>query len=289
MRKESKKHPHSNKSKKDPGIPKHLPFKDSVIAELQQRKTLSENEAQRQKLLSKAAAAAKSATKKSMSIDELSRNATERAEDYDARAEDENMETDSTIAEGVVSGTKDNSKKAFYREFKKVVEIADVILEVLDARDPLGCRSKQIEEMIMASGVNKRLILVLNKVDLVPKEVAEKWLKYLRNEFPTIAFKSSTQSQRTNLSQRKGGLKNEALLATSECLGADNLMKLLKNYCRNANIKTSISVGVIGFPNVGKSSVINSLKRTKVCNVGSTPGLTKAIQEIQDWTKEKTK
>lgn len=70
------------------------------------------------------------------------------------------------------------------------------------------------------------------------------------------------------------------MLTSSECLGADQLVKLLKNYCRNANIKTSITVGVIGYPNVGKSSVINSLKRSKVCGVGSTPGFTKVAQEI---------
>ncbi|KAJ3006984.1 UNVERIFIED_CONTAM: Guanine nucleotide-binding protein-like 3-like protein, partial [Siphonaria sp. JEL0065] len=60
----------------------------------------------------------------------------------------------------------------------------------------------------------------------------------------------------------------------------DNLVKLLKNYCRNNNIKTSITVGVVGFPNVGKSSVINSLKRSKACNVGATPGVTKVAQQI---------
>jgi nuclear GTP-binding protein len=71
------------------------------------------------------------------------------------------------------------------------------------------------------------------------------------------------------------------LLAGSECLGADNLIKLLKNYSRNLNIKTSITVGIVGFPNVGKSSIINSLKRSKVCGVGSTPGVTKNAQTIQ--------
>jgi len=73
---------------------------------------------------------------------------------------------------------------------------------------------------------------------------------------------------------------SENALNSSECLGADALMKLLKNYTRNANIKSSISVGVIGFPNVGKSSLINSLKRSKACNVGATPGVTKTTQEI---------
>lgn len=62
--------------------------------------------------------------------------------------------------------------------------------------------------------------------------------------------------------------------------GAENLLSLLKNYARNRSLKTSITVGVIGFPNVGKSSVINSLKRARVCSVGSTPGLTKSLQTI---------
>lgn len=57
-------------------------------------------------------------------------------------------------------------------------------------------------------------------------------------------------------------------------------MSLLSNYCRNKDIKTSIRVGVVGLPNVGKSSLINSLKRARACNVGATPGVTKTMQEV---------
>ncbi len=59
---------------------------------------------------------------------------------------------------------KENSLKTFYKEFKKVVDAADVIIEVLDARDPLGTRCPQVEEMIINSGKNQKLILLLNKI-----------------------------------------------------------------------------------------------------------------------------
>ncbi|KAG6385358.1 hypothetical protein SASPL_154191 [Salvia splendens] len=176
----------------------------------------------------------------------------------------------------------DNSEKAFYKELVKVIEASDVILEVLDARDPLGTRSVDMEKMVLSAGPDKHLVLLLNKIDLVPREAAEKWLKYLREELPAVAFKCSTQEQKSNLgwkSAPKAG-KTKNLLQTSDCLGAETLIKLLKNYSRSHDIKKSITVGIIGLPNVGKSSIINSLKRSHVVNVGATPGLTRSMQEV---------
>jgi len=128
-----------------------------------------------------------------------------------------------------------------------------------------------------------KIIFVLNKIDLIPKDNVDQWLKFLRNEFPTIAFKCSTQQQRSNLGQISQSTTKELskhALESTECLGAENLLQLLKNYARNINIKTSVVVGIIGYPNVGKSSLINSLKRTRAVGVGSTPGFTKVVQEI---------
>jgi nuclear GTP-binding protein len=66
-------------------------------------------------------------------------------------------------------------------------------------------------------------------------------------------------------------------------VGTDNLMNILKNYARTGaggNEKFVITVGVVGFPNVGKSSIINSLKRQRCAATGNQPGVTKSMQEI---------
>lgn len=96
-------------------------------------------------------------------------------------------------------------------------------------------------------------LIIFSKLDLVPKEIVLDWLKYLRNEFPAVAFKCSTGTQRQNIGQSKATVENTSLISSNECLGASTLLQLLKNYSRSADIKTSITVGIIGYPNVGKS------------------------------------
>lgn len=209
------------------------------------------------------------------SLAEMASSAEAKAREFDAKTKRQAI----TMTNERGMAVKDDSKRAYFREFRKVIDAADVILEVLDARDPIGCRAPQIEEMILQSGAGKKIILVLNKIDLVPRETVMRWLKYLRNDLPTVAFKSSLQTQRSNLGQdRRAPLAEGVSLGSNECFGADALIKLLKNYCRSGDLKTTIRVGVIGYPNVGKSSLINSLKRSHVVGVGSTPGFTKTAQ-----------
>ncbi|XP_062454664.1 guanine nucleotide-binding protein-like 3-like protein isoform X6 [Rhea pennata] len=193
------------------------------------------------------------------------------------------------------------SLRRYGRELRKVLAASDVVLEVLDARDPQGCRSPRLEAAVRRAGPCKRLVLVLNKIDLVSRDVVAKWLKFLRAEFPTVAFKACTQQQSRNLKQSRGAVATvpEEVLAGAGCVGADCLLQVLANYSRSQDVKTAITVGVVGecwgegfadawalplkpsprrptgFPNVGKSSLINSLKRSRACRVGAQPGITK--------------
>ncbi|KAJ3112355.1 Guanine nucleotide-binding protein-like 3 [Phlyctochytrium bullatum] len=212
MRKEARNNPQKTKLKKDPGIPNLFPLKDKLLEQIKESKEREE----------KPLVGIDANLRTQRHLEKMLKSAESRGAAFEELTE---ATTEDTF-EPALEGRKDNSKKAYHREFQKVVEMSDVILEVLDARDPLGCRGRQVEEYIINSGANKRIVLVLNKI------------------------------------------------------GADSLMQLLKNYCRSVGLKKTIAVGVIGFPNVGKSSVINSLKRLKVCTVGATPGVTKVAQEI---------
>ena len=183
---------------------------------------------------------------------------------------------------------KDLSRKLYIKILEQVLENSDVILEVLDARDPLSCRSKEIENKINLIK-NKKIILVLNKIDLIPLQNAIDWQKYLSKEYPCVLFKSNTQTQNTNLSQSNLFDKNlkeqkdyiNEILKSNKTIGSEELLNILKNYARiDVNTKSNITVGVIGIPNVGKSSLINSMTRGKNVGVSNTPGYTKGLQEV---------
>ena len=93
---------------------------------------------------------------------------------------------------------------------------------------PLVCRCQDVEKTV-TSYAHKRLVLVLNKADLVPKENLLAWIKYLRREYPTVAFKASTQQQGQRLGQSFQNVKKstEAQLQTAKSVGTATLLALL--------------------------------------------------------------
>ena len=148
--------------------------------------------------------------------------------------------------------------KRIWGEFFKVVDCSDVVLHVIDARNVPGTRCTMIERHIRDNASHKHLVFVLNKIDLVPNWVAKRWMGELAKDRPTIAFHSSM----------------------THAFGKGALISLLRQFGKLHEEKKQISVGVIGYPNVGKSSVINTLISKKSCKVAPVPGETKIWQYI---------
>jgi len=148
--------------------------------------------------------------------------------------------------------------KRIWGELYRVLDSADVVIQVLDARDPQGTRCRHIERYLEKEKPHKHLIFLLNKVDLQPVAVTRRWVQILQKERPTLAFHASI----------------------TKPFGKGALISLLRQFALLHKDKKSISVGFIGYPNVGKSSVINTMKRKKVCNVAPIPGETKVWQFV---------
>ncbi|XP_004464493.1 guanine nucleotide-binding protein-like 3 [Dasypus novemcinctus] len=261
LRKEAKKRGRK-KPRKDPGVPSSAPFKEAVLREAELRKQQLEELKQQQKLDRQKELEKK--RKLEADLDVKPSNGSPVKEEFEQHK-----------AKKKAKLGKQNPKKLYCQELKKVIEASDVVLEVLDARDPLGCRCPQVEEAIVQSG-QKKLVLVLNKSDLVPKENLESWLSYLEKELPTVVFRASTNVK------DKGKIikvkKKAAPFKSEVCFGKEGLWKLLRSF--QETYGKSIQVGVIGFPNVGKSSIINSLKQERTCHVGVSMGLTRSMQIV---------
>ncbi|XP_067932331.1 uncharacterized protein [Watersipora subatra] len=153
---------------------------------------------------------------------------------------------------------KAGQSKRIWNELYKVVDSSDVLIHVLDARDPQGTRCPQVEKYLKKEAPHKHLIFVLNKCDLVPTWATQKWVAILSAEYPTLAFHASITNP----------------------FGKGALIQLLRQFGKLHTDKKQISVGFIGYPNVGKSSVINTLRKKKVCMVAPIAGHTKVWQYV---------
>ncbi|XP_067130003.1 guanine nucleotide-binding protein-like 1 [Centruroides vittatus] len=214
-----------------------------------------------------------------------------------------------------------------WRQLWRVLEMSDIILIVADIRHPIihfppGLYKYATEEL------NKEVILVLNKIDLVDASVVIAWTHYLKSLFPKLyimCFASYAGASNTiGKRGRRRGKLHMAIDGAKELLGIceqivqnsvdlsswhqkikdeeqnlesksdsdkdDNLTidSSTKNeYTASASLSESgkykdgiLTIGCVGHPNVGKSSLLNAIVGKKVVSVSRTPGHTKHFQTI---------
>lgn len=143
------------------------------------------------------------------------------------------------------------------------IKLVDIVIELLDARIPISSANPLISSLIG----NKKRLTLLNKSDLAVKEETEKWIEYFASKnIPAIAVNSTKNNIYTKQIYKK-------ITDICEDKIARNLKKGIKN--------TTIRAMVVGIPNVGKSTLINSISNKAAAKTGNKPGVTKSKQWIR--------
>lgn len=142
-------------------------------------------------------------------------------------------------------------KKGYWQRVRKIIGTSDLILEIIDARFPEETRNRQLEGMVKNSG--KGLVIVLNKSDLISVERAKELKREISKEFPCI------------------------FISSKERYGSKMLREIIGKNVGSGKV----GVGIVGYPNTGKSSVINYLKGKKAAKTSSSAGFTKGEQMVR--------
>ncbi len=147
---------------------------------------------------------------------------------------------------------------AGWSDLRRVIARADIILEVLDARNPPGTRSRRLERMVEEMG--RELIIVLNKADLVPRSIVEDWASLFRDQGYRVVYIAATKHWGT---------------------------KILRRTIKEAAPALPAVVGVTGYPKTGKSSIINALKGRHSASTSPVPGSPGYTRHVQLYRVEK--
>ncbi|KAL5575988.1 hypothetical protein UlMin_017687 [Ulmus minor] len=186
-----------------------------------------------------------------------------------------------------------------WRQLWRVLERSDLLVMVVDARNPLFYRCPDLEAYAREIDEHKQTLLLINKADLLPNSIRKKWAEYFHRQQILFVFwsaKAATASlEGKELSTRWKTQNNlqEPDDPDTKLYGRDELLSRLQSEAEQiAKMRSSgsnsvgstsggnVVVGFVGYPNVGKSSTINALVGQKRTGVTSTPGKTKHFQTL---------
>ncbi len=147
------------------------------------------------------------------------------------------------------------------REIQKRLALADVVIEILDARAPLSTSNPDLEDLFK----NKPRVIVLNKEDLANPAANQKWIAYYRSKGISAVLFCAVKS-----------VKHALLISAVEKAAAE----VVRRWAEKGAVRP-VRAMIVGIPNVGKSSIINVLYGEKRAKVGAAPGVTRAQQWVR--------
>lgn len=148
------------------------------------------------------------------------------------------------------------------REISEKLDLIDVVFEVIDARIPYSSKNKDIDAMIK----NKKRVLIVTKIDMCDIINTNKWIKYYEEK--GIKVIPVDLINKKNIS--------EIFKVTEE------VNKELNDKRKEKGLKErKVRILILGIPNVGKSTLINTLVGKKATNVGNKPGITRHLEWIR--------
>lgn len=148
------------------------------------------------------------------------------------------------------------------KALKEQLKLVDVVLEVRDARIPLATHHPLVDNWVG----NKTKVLVLNRVDMISPAVKQIWTDWFKQQGEIPLF--------TNAQQGKG------VTAISKAAQAAGNQINLKRRQRGM-LPRPVRAVVIGFPNVGKSALINRLVKRRVVESAARPGVTRQLRWVR--------
>ena len=148
------------------------------------------------------------------------------------------------------------------REIQEKIKYVDMIIEIRDARIPLSSENPLLKQIIN----NKPTLIVLSKADKAEKQETEKWKSYFKSQGKEVLALNLLND-------------NVSAIISNACqdIMKEKIAKLKAKGLLNVEIKAM----VLGIPNVGKSTLINSVSKRKIAKIADKPGVTRNLQWIK--------